>query len=314
MRTNRPQRYICFSNGYTGGFADADIYQYLPVSENDFRSSNNRATTLFEGGCLQTDASMKALNVEPGSMACLLPGVNILNNIIAHGFRLEHCSTDGYASRYHMYYVQTSAELAAWEENLPGRYRCSHSNTAAAIAKHDFNNYFVLQSIFCLSGMKLNSVGRCAMHSPEDIVHKIRRARRHARDLLSIASLVVRIGLARRSVDVENAMAQPMASCAILAACDILSAAGHANTLDDTIGLLRDARLVLGELGRFWHTAAGHARQVEARQAELAGFAGSPFWRVRGTLEVPGVRQHYDFVHGVAPALLFDALAGELDR
>ena len=244
-------------------------------------------------------------------MACLLPGVNILNNIVAHGFRLQHCSTDGYASRYHKYYTQITAELATWEANLPGRYRCSHSNTAAAIAAHDFNNYFILQSIFCLSGMKLNSIGRCAMHSPEDIVDKIRRARRHARDLLSIVGLVVRIGLARRSMDIENAMAQPMASYAILSACDILSAAGEANALDDITGLLRDARLVLGELGRFWHAAAGHTRQVEARQAELAGFAGSSFWRVRGTLEGPGVRQDHDFIHGVTPALLFDALAGE---
>lgn len=251
---------------------------------------------------------------ESEHLICLLPGANIWGKILANGSRMVHMSTNSYSARYHEFYTQTNAQLTGWESGLPTKFRFSPINTAAAIKGGYIKTYLVLQSVYCLAGMKLNSIGRCDMHSPGDVINKIREARRYARILLSIVGSVANNMLIKPSADMESALSQPFPSYAILVACDLVSAGGSADALDATIRMLSDAQLMLVELGRFWHAAAGHARQVEGRQVELAGFANSResrVWRAQGSLDVPAVRQDHDFIYGVSLTLLLESLQDE---
>ena len=246
-------------------------------------------------------------------MALLVEITSIWGDVTGNSYRSVNRHHTIYVNYYEEYFRRTKDRMRAWVSSLPERLRYSRENISRAIQGNYFTDFYVLQAIFHLVGMKLGRTGRVDL-LPDHIKRRnLRTARCYAIRFLRIVNALAQQIKQPPTDDIDLALSQPFPGYVILNACDVLSAGGKTSTLAHIMNNeLEDSKSVLEQGGKFWTVNQKQCRAIDDRQVHLSTLSMNSkheTMRVRDAIDRSFLPENHDLVYRVDEKLFWEVIA-----
>ena len=292
-----------------GQIHDIELFLRLPTHERDYEAGLEVQTAAFGG-----EEVREVHVVEPSPMALLVEITSIWGDVTGNSYRSVNRVPSIYVEYYEEYFRRTKARMRAWADSLPEHLKYSKENIHRAIAGNYFTDFYVLQAIYHLVGMKLGRTGRVDI-LPDDIKRRnLRMARCYACRFLKIVHALAGQIYKPANDDIDLALSQPFPGYVTLNACDVLSAGGKMADLNSmTNHELDDAKSVLEQGSKFWAVNQKQCRAIDDRQGYLSalGMNGGnniEKMRVDNAIDRSFLPENHDLVYKVDDTLFWDVV------
>ncbi|KAL9088852.1 MAG: hypothetical protein Q9159_002815 [Coniocarpon cinnabarinum] len=303
-------RYNSFSYGSMGQIHDVELFLRLPMHEQDYAAGLDQTTATFGG-----EEVREAHDGEPSPMALLVEITSIWGDVTGNSYRSVNRVPSIYVDYYEDYFRRTKARMQAWVQSLPQHLTYSKANIQRAIQEGHFTDFYVLQAIYHLVGMKLGRTGRVDI-LPEEIKRRnFRMTRCYAHRFLKIIHALAEQIYKPPNDDIDLALSQPFPGYVILNACDVLSAGGKLTDLNRmTNSELNDAKMVLEQGSKFWAVNCKQCGAIDDRQGYLSalGITGGETVtdkrRIESAIDRSFLPENHDLVYKIDDELFWDVV------
>lgn len=289
-----------------GQIHDIELFLRLPSHDSDYEEGCEVPTATFGGEDVR-----ETHVVEPSAMALLVEITSIWGDVTGNSYRSVNRHQAIYVNYYEDNFRRTKERMRAWVASLPERLKYSRENITKAVQGGYFTDFYVLQAIFHLVGMKLGRTGRVDL-LPDHIKRRnLRMARCYALRFLRIVNALAQQVYQAPSDDIDLALSQPFPGYVILNACDVLSAGGKTSHLARmTNGELEDSKLVLEQGGKFWTVNQKQCNAIDDRQGHLSAMSMNnsqgDTMRVKDAIDRSFLPENHDLVYRVDEKLFWD--------
>lgn len=303
------QRYNSFSYGSMGQIHDIELFLHLPTHERDYEAGNEVPTAAFGG-----EEVREPHVAEPSPMALLVEITSIWGDVTGNSYRSVNRVPSIYVAYYEDYFRRTKERMRGWVESLPERLQYSKGNIQRALQEGYFTDFYVLQAIYHLVGMKLGRTGRVDILPDEIKRRNLRMTRCYASRFLRIIHVLAYQIYKPPNDDIDLALSQPFPGYVILNACDVISAGGRMCDLNTmTNRQLNDAKQVLEQGSRFWAVNQKQCRAIDDRQGYLSalgmnGGNDTDRMRVDNAIDRSFLPENHDLVYKVEDKLFWDVV------
>ena len=303
------QRYNSFSYGSMGQIHDVELFLRLPTHERDYEAGREMPTPAFGGEDVR-----EVHTTEQSPMALLVEVTSIWGDVTGNSYRSVNRVPAVYVEYYEDYFRRTKARMRAWKESLPDHLKYSRANIQRAITEGYFTDFYILQAVYHLVGMKLGRTGRVDILPDHVKRRNLRMTRAYASRFLRVIHALAMQIYKSPSDDVDLALSQPFPGYVILNACDVISAGGRMADLNSmTNHELNDAKMVLEQGAKFWAVAQKQCRAIDDRQGYLSalGMSGgnsTERMRVDNAIDRSFLPENHDLVYKVDDALFWDVI------
>ncbi|MCJ1370054.1 hypothetical protein MMC20_001266, partial [Loxospora ochrophaea] len=235
-------------------------------------------TPYFNNGIIDQRPNEKNENSNLGDIAYMVQISTIWSDVLAHIYRSSHQSPEVYLASYEAFYSNICNRLSGWASSLPSNLRFNRFNLESNVDNGHIGTFVSIHAFYHITFMKLNRHIRHGCLPTSTISHNIREAVRHAQELLDIIDTISAVDRKKRLTPnapgqdpLDFSFSTPFAGYAVLAAIDILSAAGSLGPVfTDTLRRMNSCLDVIDELAHFWASAKGQRKAIRHRIEELA--------------------------------------------
>ena len=288
-----------------GQIHDIEVFLRMPSHDNDYVAGRDVETASFGGEDVREQHAS-----DPSAMALLVEVTSIWGDVTGNSYRSVNRHPSIYVPYYEEYFRRTKERMSAWVNSLPSHLKYSRENIQKAIQGGYFTEFYVLQAIFHLVGMKLGRTGRVDI-LPEHIKRRnVKMARCYAIRFLRIVHALAQQIYQGPNEDIDLALSQPFPGYVILNACDVLSAGGKTSTLASMANReLEDAKAVLEQGGKFWAVNHKQCHAIDDRQAHLSAMSMSSkndTMRVKDAIDRSFLPENHDLVYRVDDKLFWE--------
>ncbi|KAI9779102.1 MAG: hypothetical protein M1835_004764 [Candelina submexicana] len=288
-------RFSGFCTGHPCVLQDGDIFARLPCKEYAYDKQCEVLTPFFNNPVASPIVPPSSDISTLGDMAHLVQVSSIWGDIIGNTYRLSHSTQKVHADDYELFYASTQRRLQSWALGLPPELEYTHKNMHELMWNSTVGPFINSHSLYYIALMKLNRHARIELLSHESIIRHIQQANQRAREFLQISQALAKTCKEKRLSDPRAGLAiPPFVGYAIIAACDILSAAGSNDNLPAIICLIQDSLAVIDELALYWASAQGQGKAIRKRLAELMALVDNEVkearnrkgaWALKGPME-----------------------------
>lgn len=274
------ERYCGHVSGASITLPDGDIFVRLPSDNESYTQGAPVPGGHFNEGDFDISTSGR------GVMTAFISMVAIWGTVTENIFKTVNRGEPDklYAQKYDQFYAETSHRLEQWVAALPVDLRYSTANTKTHLASAaTFSTYYVLQSIYHATILKLNRNFRFQNVSENVVKRNIRAAHHAASQYLElIAPVAQKLPSSPANRDLDNALSQPFPAYCILMATDVLTRGGMMASLFNANASVINADKVIRQHARYITSAGRQQGLVEERMHDLAG------WKKMLLQESPG--------------------------